>query len=288
MNGFLLINKPKGITSFDVIRKVRKILGVRKIGHAGTLDPMATGLLLLAIGEGTKLLEYLIQKDKTYLAEIKLGAISTTYDAEGEITQSDFQEKIKKEELEKVIQKSFLGKIQQVPPKYSALKINGQKAYDLARRGEEVKLQAREVEIYRNEILKYDFPDLTLAIDCSTGTYIRSIANDLGEKLGCGGYLTKLERTRVGKFDLADALELEDVSEKEILSLEWGIEGFQIIEITEQAKKALRFGQQIEVSDSIVFKQEEIVFCLSEGKLISVCQFLEKERKLKPVKNFVV
>lgn len=285
MNGFLLINKPKGITSFDVIRKVRKVLNMRKIGHAGTLDPMATGLLLLALGEGTKLLEYLIKKDKTYLAEVRFGAVSTTFDAEGEITETGTEGKTDTVSVFEAVQQKFLGNIEQVPPKYSALKINGEKAYDLARRGEEVKLNARQVKIYRNEISNYQYPNLKLEIDCSTGTYIRSIANDLGEELGCGGYLTALQRTKIGKFDLENAIELEDVSAEKVLPIEWGAKDFIQVEITEKEHNKILQGQQITLKYSL--NNKTIVACFFQKRLVSICQYDKERGRLQPVKNFV-
>ena len=282
MNGFLLINKPKGITSFGVIRKARKVLNMRKIGHAGTLDPMAEGLLILALGEGTKLLEYLIKQNKTYEAEITFGSVSDTYDAEGEITKIS-NEEISIEDIKKAL-KNFQGKIQQIPPKYSALKINGQKAYELARKGDDVKMKAREVEIYDLEILDYVYPKLNLKIDCSTGTYIRSIAHDLGDVLKCGGHLTALKRTKVGKYLLENAIELEELTQKNILPIEWGTEDLEKIQIEKNEHQRLKNGLQIFCNQNL--SNEQIVTCFCENKLVSICKFLASTKKLQPVKNF--
>ena len=210
MDGFLLINKPKGITSFDVIRKLRKILQTRKIGHAGTLDPMAAGLLIIAIEQGTKLLEYLIKQDKTYLAEITLDSTSDTYDAEGKIQKTDFVGEISQEQIE-VILKKFTGQIKQIPPQYSALKINGQKACDLARKGEKVKLKSRDITIYSIKIINFKSPLLNLEVSCSSGTYIRSLAHDIGQKLKCGGLLSKLQRTKIGTHDINQSITLDGI-----------------------------------------------------------------------------
>jgi len=282
MNGFLIINKPKGITSFDVIRKVRKVLNIRKIGHAGTLDPMATGLLILAIGEGTKLLEYLIKKEKTYEAEITFGYESETFDTEGKLTQISAKE-IDLTEIQTALN-NFTGKIQQIPPKYSALKIQGKKAYELAREGKEIQMKAREVEIFNIEIFNYLYPQLSLKINCSTGTYIRSIAHDLGKKLEIGGYLSKLNRIKIGTYFLKDALDLKDVDATKILPLEWGIKNFEQVKISKTEKKLLQNGQQI--SPKRNFNNNQIIACLFENKLISICKFSDKTKKLQSVKNF--
>ncbi len=283
MNGFLLINKPTGITSFDVVRKLRKILNLRKIGHAGTLDPLAEGLMILALGEGTKLLEFLLKENKTYEAEVTLGKESDTYDAEGVLKNISAKE-ISNGELKKALQK-FRGKIQQIPPKYSALKINGQKAYELARQGKEVEMKVRDVEVFGIEILEYIYPTLKLKIDCSTGTYIRSIAHDLGQELKVGGYLTKLKRTKIGKYVLGNSVSLEEVEVAKILPLEWGVADLNQIDIASGEAKLLKNGQQIKVADR--FKDDELIACLFEDKLVSIAKFLSKTKKLQPVKNFV-
>lgn len=283
MNGFLLINKPQGLTSFDVIRDLRKKLNTKKIGHAGTLDPMATGLLLVAVGEGTKLLEYLIKQEKTYLAEITFGAVSDTYDAEGRITRTDFNGEVSQTQLQKILTEKLSGKIQQIPPKFSALKINGQKACDLARAGQEVEMKKREVEIKDLGVLDFFYPKLNLKIDCGTGTYIRSIAHDLGQFLGCGGYLSKLERTRIGVYFLTDAIDLNAVKVENLLPLEWGIKGLKQFKINLAETQELHQGKQIDCD--ILFEDQAVLFCLCEGKLVSICQYLATTKKLQPVKN---
>lgn len=281
MNGFLLINKPKGITSFDVIRRVRKTLNMRKVGHAGTLDPLATGLLILALGEGTKLLEYLIKQNKTYEAEITFGSVSDTFDAEGEILKIS-DKIITREEIQDEL-RNFQGKIQQIPPKYSALKINGKKACDLARKGEDVKMKAREIEIYETEILDYTFPKLNLKINCSTGTYIRSIAHDLGEDLKCGGYLTALKRAKIGEYFIDDAIDLEEVSAGRILSLEWGSGNLRQINLEEKDAKRIKNGLQVFCDED--FDHEEQIECFCNNKIISICKYLKPQKRLQPVKN---
>lgn len=215
MNGILIINKEYGWTSHDIVAKLRGILGFKKIGHAGTLDPMATGILVLLLGKATKLSNKMIELEKTYFAEITLAAVSDTYDAEGKISKLEPKEKPSLEEIRDTL-KTFEGEISQLPPIYSAKKIKGKKAYELARAGKEVKLDPKIVHVYKIYDLDYKYPVLKLRIDCGKGTYIRSIAHDLGEKLGTGAYLSALRREKVGDFSLEQAYSIEDISLEKI------------------------------------------------------------------------
>ncbi|MFA6520947.1 MAG: tRNA pseudouridine(55) synthase TruB [Candidatus Gracilibacteria bacterium] len=205
MENILLIDKPKGITSFDVIRKLRRSMNIRKMGHGGTLDPLATGLMIIGVGAGTKLLTGYIGLDKTYETVIEFGKVSDTYDADGKVEEVKNVSQVSRDQVEEILKKDFTGEISQTPPIFSAIKVKGQRAYDLARSGKEVKLEPRKVTIKNIEILKWEWPLVTLKIDCSKGTYIRSIAHDLGQKLGCGGYVKELRRTRIGDFKVEDA-----------------------------------------------------------------------------------
>ena len=209
VSGIALIDKQQGFTSHDVVAKLRKLLGTKKIGHAGTLDPMATGLLLLGIGSGTKLMQFLSGLDKTYEATIRLGASTSTDDAEGEIGQAQDASKISNEELAREIFK-LTGNIEQVPSSVSAIKVDGKRAYDLVRAGEEVVLKSRSVTVSRFEVIGEPsvvgkYLDINVEVDCSSGTYIRALARDLGEALGVGGHLTALRRTRIGAFEVSNA-----------------------------------------------------------------------------------
>lgn len=209
-HGFVLIDKPAGWTSHDVVGRLRRITGVRRIGHAGTLDPMATGLLVVAVGPATRLLQFLAGHDKTYEGEMTLGAASSTYDALGEIAATPSAAFPGPKALRQAAQ-AFVGEIEQVPPAHSAIKVGGRKAYDLARRGETVALKPRRIRIDRFSITRYDaaigeaLPTVRFECDVSTGTYIRSLAHDLGQRLGCGAYLSALRRTRVGNFHVDQA-----------------------------------------------------------------------------------
>lgn len=212
-SGFMLINKPKGITSHDVVDKLRKIAGIKKIGHAGTLDPIASGLLILGIADSTKKLSKFLKQDKEYIVKIKLGAVSTTYDRDGKITLLKNFEIPSKEKIMLSLKK-FKGKIKQTPPIFSAKKIKGRKYYELARKGEKFTPAPIEVEIKKISIIDYNFPYLILKVKCSSGTYIRSLADDLGKNLNCGGYVEELCRTKIGSYSLNKSVKLSYLNSK--------------------------------------------------------------------------
>jgi tRNA pseudouridine55 synthase len=206
--GFILINKPAGMTSHDVVDRLREITGIRKIGHAGTLDPFATGLLILGIGRKfTRKLSIFQKEDKEYIATLRLGAISDTFDREGKIVENKVEKIPTQREIEEVL-KSFLGEIEQIPPIFSAKKVKGKKLYELARKGIKIEIKTQKIKIYEISILEYKFPFLKIKVKCSTGTYIRSLANDIGEKLKCGAYVEELERTKIGNFSSKEAIDL--------------------------------------------------------------------------------
>ncbi len=212
--GFIIINKPAGITSHDVVDKLRKITGIKKIGHAGTLDPFATGILIIAISRSaTKQISTFVKLDKEYLAEIHLGTTTDTYDKDGKITSKSDIKNISQDKIEKTL-RQFTGNQKQIPPAYSAKKIKGKKMYELARAGIEFKRKAVDIQIYEINLLSYNFPKLNIKIKCSSGTYIRSIAFDIGEVLKCGAYLQNLKRTKIDKFNIEDAIQLSDITSK--------------------------------------------------------------------------
>lgn len=208
MFGFLNIDKPIGMTSHDIVAKVRRKLGMKHIGHAGTLDPLASGVLILCVGAAARLSEYVMDSTKRYRARVRLGAVTTTYDAEGEITRTADAAHITRADVERAIS-PFLGKIEQVPPMYSAIKQGGVKLYDLARAGETVERAPRPVRIDALVISDWQSPEFTLDVTCSAGTYIRSLAFDLGEALGVGAHLAGLTRLASGQFVLDDAVALD-------------------------------------------------------------------------------
>jgi tRNA pseudouridine55 synthase len=225
-SGLVLIDKPTDWTSHDVVAKVRKAVGTKKVGHAGTLDPLATGLLVLGIESGTKLLTFLVGADKTYLATIRLGVSTVSDDSQSEVLETASQEVlavIEDAQIQQEIDK-LTGVIQQRPSSVSAIKVDGKRAYDLVRSGEEVELKSREVTVSTFALVSSSrspegFIDLEVNVDCSSGTYIRALARDLGQALGVGGHITKLRRTRVGSFDVAKASQITDLENLALTSL---------------------------------------------------------------------
>jgi tRNA pseudouridine55 synthase len=211
MDGILVINKSIGMTSHDVVARVRKLLKQRRVGHAGTLDPAASGVLPICIGQGTRVAEYLSESGKAYQAEITFGVVTDTYDTEGTVLQTTDVSHLTHNAIIAALP-HFLGAQMQIPPHYSAIKIQGQPAYKRMRAGEKIAIEARPIHIYQLDLLSWQAPRLQLAVECSKGTYIRSLAYDLGEYLGCGAYLSALIRTRSGPFTLAESLTLEQLA----------------------------------------------------------------------------
>jgi len=246
--GILLINKSQGITSFDVVAKVRKILKTKQVGHTGTLDPLATGLLVILIGKYAKLSNYLTAQNKTYQAVVTFGRSTTTDDAEGEIVKTGDSNLINQENLIQTL-KLFLGKQLQIPPHFSAISIKGERAYQKARRQEYFELPPREIFIHSIRLISWDSPRAVIEISCSKGTYIRSIARDLGEKLGVPSFLSGLHRTVCGSYKVENAITTEDLNnlDKVICNLKTNIEdilGIEKIELGEAAAKQLKQGKQ--------------------------------------------
>jgi tRNA pseudouridine55 synthase len=222
-SGLVIVDKPGGMTSHDVVAKVRRLAGTRKVGHAGTLDPMATGVLVVGVEKATRLLGYLMLTEKEYAATIRLGQSTSTDDAEGELTGGGSAASVSEEAIAKAV-KTLTGEILQVPPKVSAIKVGGQRAYKLTRAGAAPELQARPVTVYEFTVTGIrhdnDLLDLDATVRCSSGTYIRALARDLGEVLGTGGHLTALRRTRVGGYRVEDARTLDQLAERfEVLPL---------------------------------------------------------------------
>ena len=210
MDGVIVIRKEKGFTSHDVVAKLRGILHMKKIGHTGTLDPDAEGVLPVALGKATRLVDMITDKEKTYEAVMRLGVVTDTQDMSGTVLSQTAELHVTEEELRAVIE-SFVGDYMQVPPMYSALKVNGKKLYELAREGKTVERKPRPVHFYEIEILEIDLPKVRMEVSCSKGTYIRTLCHDIGEKLGCGGCMESLIRTRVSTFRIEDAKTLDEI-----------------------------------------------------------------------------
>lgn len=268
--GFLNIYKPKGLTSHDVVARLRKITKVRQIGHTGTLDPFATGVLPICIGKATRLIEYL-DDDKEYLATVQFGKNTATYDLEGEITAT-FDKKVTEEDVKNTL-KDFEGEISQIPPIYSAIKVNGKKLYDYARQGQDIEIKPRKVTISKIELKEFDKTSQSakITVACSKGTYIRSIAYDLGAKLGCGGYLTALERTKAGKFQVNTAIKLEDLTEVsqiiENLINPLDMLNIPIHNLSENERERVSHGMSICNSD---FPDSDIVILSYGGRIYAI------------------
>ena len=269
-SGLVLIDKPQGITSFDVVAQLRKKLNTRKIGHAGTLDPMATGLMLLGVNQGTKLLQFLIGMDKQYLATIRLGASTVSDDAEGELIAESDASKISSDQVDEQIAK-LTGAISQVPSSVSAKKIDGKRAYDLVREGVEVELKPKEVLISRFERSSElrasgTYVDFDVVVDCSSGTYIRALARDIGTALGVGGHLTALRRTSIGNYSIEAA---QDLSGDVVLTplLEATAALFPTKEISEQEVVSVHHGKPLKLeSDS------KTLALSNNGKLVAISE----------------
>lgn len=268
-SGLVLLDKPQGFTSHDAVAKLRRALGTRKIGHSGTLDPMATGLLVLGVDAGTKLLQFLVGVDKQYIATIRLGQSTTTDDAEGEPVAGSNASQISRTQIEVGIAK-LTGEILQSPSKVSAIKLDGKRAYDLVREGKEVELKARPVTVSRFELqgsprILGEFMDLDVIVDCSSGTYIRALARDLGADLGVGGHLTALRRTKVGKYEIGNAQQVD--SDIQIIDLGTAARAiFPALEITAEQERDLIHGKQI------VAAGPEKVAAFFAGRLVALLQ----------------
>lgn len=245
-----MVDKPAGATSHQVVARLRRLLGTRKIGHAGTLDPMATGVLVLGVNRATRLLGHLALHDKRYLATVRLGESSSTDDADGEVTAVATAERITTAQLEAAVAPQR-GHISQVPSSVSAIKVNGQRAYKLAREGKEVVLKAREVEVSRLEVLGMrpgdGILDVDLDVECSSGTYIRAIARDLGDALGVGGHLTSLRRTRIGGYDVSEAVTLADEAPELMPMAEGARRSFPCVDVDAAAETDIRYGRSLTV-----------------------------------------
>ncbi len=212
ISGVLVVDKPVGMTSHDVVQAIRTGTGLRRAGHTGTLDPRASGVLVILVGPAVRLSEFVSASDKRYQAIIRLGSTTDTFDADGKFTHTDEPVNVTEEQFEKVLV-TFIGEIEQTPPPFSAVKVQGRKAYEMARQGEEVELAPRKITVHHLEILEWAPPEVVIDVHCSSGTYVRSLANDLGTTLGCGAYLVGLRRTKSGRFSLRDATPLRKLQE---------------------------------------------------------------------------
>lgn len=288
LSGFLILDKPLGVTSRAAVdRAAHWFPPGARLGHTGTLDPLATGVLVIAVGLGTRLTDYVQRQQKTYRAGVRLGACSDTDDAEGTITTNPSATPIPREAIERAL-RDFVGVIEQVPPAYSAAKVAGRRAYVLARRGASVDLTPRSVRIDAIDVTSYAFPDLEILVRCGKGTYMRALARDLGERLGCGAYLSALRRMRIGPFDESAALSLDadaDTARQSLRDLSWALAGFPRVEL--ESSDAGRFAQGQKLPWSGEQPPGEVAVFDVSGRFIGVGR-IDDERRLRPVKVFPV
>ena len=294
MDGVIVIRKEKGFTSHDVVAKLRGILHMKKIGHTGTLDPDAEGVLPVALGKATRLVDMITDKEKTYEAVMRLGVVTDTQDMSGTVLSQTTELSVTEEELCTVVS-SFVGDYMQVPPMYSALKVNGKKLYELAREGKTVERKPSPVRFYEIEILDISFPLVRFRVTCSKGTYIRTLCHDIGEKLGCGAAMESLLRTKVGRFTLDDAITLAQTEEavqkgtieSKILGIEEILAEYPRVCCTKEGDRLLANGNPL--VQALVDAQEKkgwIRMCSSEGSFAGVYQWDEKRNRYFPVKMF--
>src|SRR2546421_9125383 len=256
LSGILNVNKPEGITSFGVVAAVRRGTGVRKVGHSGTLDPAASGVLLVCLGQAVRITEYLMVLPKTYRAQITLGAETTTDDAEGEVVTSGDCSRLSEDDLAAALW-AFEGEIEQTPPAFSAVKVQGRAAYHSARRGEALTLEPRRALIYRIDILRFEPPAVEVEVECGKGTYIRSLARDLGRSLGCGAHLARLVRTRSGPFGIADSAALEELQDEfqtgrwheRLMPIDCGLLHLPSLTLHIEDEKDVRHGQAVRLDE---------------------------------------
>ena len=294
MDGVLNIRKEKGYTSFDVVAKLRGILRMKKIGHTGTLDPEAEGVLPIVLGKATKLVDLLTEKQKTYEALLHLGLETDTQDMTGKVLREELVN-VTEEEAIAVI-RSFLGEQQQIPPMYSALKVDGKKLYELAREGKTVERKPRTVHFYEIEIKKIELPYIRFSVTCSKGTYIRTLCHDIGQKLGCGGCMEELIRTRSGNFDLEDSMTLAQVEEavkngtieNRVIRIGQVLKDYPEIFCTREGDRLLENGNAL--SEKMVrnnHKEGWVRMCDSQGEFRGIYQWDNGKKRYQPQKMFL-
>lgn len=291
MNGILNVNKPAGMTSHDVVSVVRKISRERRVGHAGTLDPMATGVLLICLGQAVRVSEYLLDHDKKYRARVRLGIETDTYDVTGTIV-AQHEVSLTREQIENALY-SFTGKISQMPPAFSAVKQQGVPLYKLARRGQEVHTVARDVEIFSIDLLAVEMPDVEFIVHCSKGTYIRSLAHDLGTKLGCGAHLSALTRIASGNFLIEDSITLDQLreavadrrAEQLLIPLDRALQHLEAITIDPAAANRIQQGQPLACDRD--FSTPLIRAYSTRGELVALLERGDVRNVWKPKKVFV-
>jgi tRNA pseudouridine55 synthase len=294
LDGILNIDKPAGRTSYSVVAAVKRLAGERRVGHAGTLDPDATGVLPVCLGQATRIIEFFTDTTKTYRAVIELGIATDTYDASGKITQRSDPSKIDRAMFESALV-SFRGAIRQTPPMYSAVKQRGQPLYKLARAGVTVERKPRPVTVHRLELIAWQPPSATLEIECSKGTYIRSLAHELGQTLGCGAHLKNLMRTRSGIFDVKNSVSLPRLEEafrsgygeNYLLPVDIALQDYDAVIVDSTAESAIRNGSNIEISGSRNAGEEYCRAYSQDGRLLGMLRYVPEKEAWQPKKVLV-
>lgn len=289
ISGVLVVDKPVGMTSHDVVQAIRKGSNIRRAGHTGTLDPRASGVLVVLVGPAVRLSEYVSASDKRYQAVLMLGTTTDTYDADGKTTSSSPVD-VTEEQFDTELQK-FVGTIEQVPPPYSAVKVQGRKAYEMARKGEEVELEPRIINVYSLELLEWAPPEVVIDVNCSSGTYVRSLVNDLGERLGCGATLTGLRRTKSGRFTLRDSVPLRKLNEafangtwyQYLIPAAEALSDWPTIELPHEQVEAIRHGHRIPAEDT---GQKKVCGVSEQGELVALMELDEATNEWQPKKVF--
>jgi tRNA pseudouridine55 synthase len=282
ISGVLVVDKPVGMTSHDVVQAIRNGTGIRRAGHTGTLDPRASGVLVILIGPAVRLSEYVSASDKRYQAIVRLGGATDTFDAEGRFTRSDQPVDVTEEQFEQTL-KQFEGEITQTPPPYSAVKVQGRKAYEMARQGEEVELEPRKIQVYHLEVLEWAPPEVVIDVHCSSGTYVRSLANDMGAALGCGAYLVGLRRTKSGRFSLRDAVPLRKLQEsfhagnwyQYLIPAAEALADWPSVELDPDEVEEVRHGHRVKAEEG---EQPKMVRGVStQGELVALMELMPSE-----------
>ncbi|MFZ0534413.1 MAG: tRNA pseudouridine(55) synthase TruB [Anaerolineales bacterium] len=290
VSGVLVVDKPVGLTSHDVVQIIRRGTNIHRAGHTGTLDPRASGVLVVLVGPAVRLSEFVSASDKRYQATVHLGSTTDTFDSEGKITSSGSVENITEEQFEQALQQ-FIGEIQQVPPPYSAIKVQGRKAYEMAREGEEVELKPRTIQVYSLELLEWNPPEAVIDVFCSSGTYVRSLANDLGVALGCGAHLVGLRRTKSGRFTLRDAVPLRRLQDsfhvgdwyKFLIPAAEALGDWHMVELDGDQVELIRHGHRI-VAESDV--KGWVRGISQQGDLVALMELDEATNEWQPRKVF--
>jgi tRNA pseudouridine55 synthase len=283
ISGVLVVDKPVGMTSHDVVQAIRNGTGLRRAGHTGTLDPRASGVLVILVGPAVRLSEYVSASDKRYQAIIRLGGKTDTFDADGKFTQNNQPVNVTEQQFEEVL-KTFIGEIEQTPPPYSAVKVQGRKAYEMARKGEEVELEPRKITVHHLEVLEWAPPEVVIDVHCSSGTYVRSLANDLGEKLGCGAYLVGLRRTKSGRFSLRDATPLRKLQEafhagnwyQYLIPAAEALGDWPAIELSPDDVEGVRHGHRVKAAENVAVG-DRVRGVSTQGELVALMECVTDE-----------